>query len=85
MEKRIHRVKTSLGTCPAASFWNEAIANLKRGDFQKVKKKKYEQNMEKDVWTTLPKTAGECRGYLVQTTESKFQAEFGLYSVNEDI
>lgn len=41
--------------------------------------------MEKDVWTTLPKTAGECRGYLVQTTESKFQAEFGLYSVNEDI
>jgi len=41
--------------------------------------------MEKDVWTTLPKTAGECRGYLVQTTESKFQAEFGLYSVNEDV
>ena len=78
-------MKTSLGTCPAASFWNEANANLKRGDFQKVKKKKYEQNMEKDVWTTLPKTAGECRGYLVQTTESKFQAEFGLYSVNEDI
>ena len=89
MEKRIHRVKTSLGTCPTASFWNEANANLKRGDFQKVKKEKkkriYEQNMEKEVWTTLPKTAGECRGYLVQTTESKFQAEFGLYFVNEDV
>lgn len=41
--------------------------------------------MEKDVWTTLPKTAGECRGCLVQATGFKFQAEFALYSVNEDV
>lgn len=40
VEKRIHRVKTSLGTCPAASFRNEANANLKRADFQKVQKEK---------------------------------------------
>ena len=50
MEKRIHRVKTSLGTCPTASFWNEANANLKRGDFQKVKKEKKKKEYMNRIW-----------------------------------
>ena len=52
---------------------------------KKKKKERYEQNMEKDVWTISAKIAGEYRGYLVQTEESKCQAEFEPYSINEDV
>ena len=87
MEKRIHRMKTSLGTCRTAKVSGIKFPSvLKRGGLSKKKKKeRYEQNMEKDVWTISAKIAGEYRGYLVQTEESKCQAEFEPYSINEDV
>lgn len=88
MEKRIHRMKTSLGTCRTAKVSGIKFPSVlkKRGGLSKNKQKnQYEQNTEKDVWTILAKIAGEYREYLVQTEESKCQAEFGPYSVNEDV
>lgn len=59
MEKKIQRMKLSLGTCTAI-FQNEALINLK--EERCTFKNGQEQNMEKDMWTVLAKTAGKYGG-----------------------
>lgn len=61
-------------------------SSRKEVDFQRTEREWYGQNMKKDMWTMVAKTAGKHRGCFTQTeVKSKSQAGFGLYSVNEDI